>query len=84
LQKELISTKPLTKRGINSDLSISKRMLNLNIMKSEGLGQSLNTMAYIIETDNDDNDADIILQTNLSISILREPEGWEADEIETK
>jgi hypothetical protein len=84
LQKDLISTKPVTIKGINSDLSISKKMINLDIMTREGLGQSINMMAYIIETNNDDNDADIILQANLSISILWDPEGWKADEIKTK
>jgi HJR/Mrr/RecB family endonuclease len=75
LLKKLILTKPVTIKGVNSDLSLSKKMKDLDLMKREGLCQSLNTMAYIIETDNDYNDADIILQANLSISILREPKG---------
>jgi hypothetical protein len=57
----LISTKPITIKRINLDLSVVEKMMNINIMTKEGLKKSIKTMAYIIEKNNDNNDADIVL-----------------------
>jgi hypothetical protein len=84
LQDDLITTNPIMIRGINSDLSMSEKVINLDIMTNGELDQSIKTIAYIIETNNNDDDADIVLQANLSILILREPKGWEENEIETR
>jgi hypothetical protein len=65
-------TEPFTIKGINLDLSIREKMININIVKKKEIDQSKNLMVYIIERNNDNNDADIVLQTKLAILILRD------------